>query len=183
MGQYWFGKTTLLDWPKVLLTLKTALADKSAATNAHKQNAVTFEVFVLWLHNQCYYTCDAIGIKMTYRDLPYYKGIRAKHAMNINFTITSTKITQTVCILRKWSITWSQVSSFKHWLICHSMVSTTIYSSRDCGEINMAGRVWIPEIWRKPVAVLHCFIPRKSLLLQLLFNLPLVAQWINFCCC
>jgi len=26
-----------------------------------------------------------------------------------------------------------------------------------------------------------CFIPSKSLLLQWLFNLPLVAQWINFC--
>jgi len=82
------------------LTLKTALADISAATNTHKQNAVTFEVFVLvlWLHNQCYYTCDVIGIKMTYRDLPYYEGIRPKHTMNINFTKTSTKITQAVYI-------------------------------------------------------------------------------------
>jgi len=48
-----------------------------------KQRAVTFEVFVLWLRNQCYYTRDVIGIKMTYSDLPYYKGISPKHAMNI----------------------------------------------------------------------------------------------------
>jgi len=40
-----------------------------------KQSAVTFEVFVLWLCNQHYYI---IGIKMMHRDLPYYKGIRAK---------------------------------------------------------------------------------------------------------
>jgi len=35
-------------------------------------------VFVLWLCNQCYYTRDAIGIKMTHKDLSYYEGIRAK---------------------------------------------------------------------------------------------------------
>jgi len=64
------------------LTLKSALADISAATNTCIQSAVTFEVFVLWLHNQCYYTHDVIGIKMAYRDLPYYEDIRAKHAMN-----------------------------------------------------------------------------------------------------
>jgi len=58
----------------------------------------TFEVFVLWLCNQCYYTRDVIGIKMTYRDLPYYEGIRPKHAVTINFTKTSMKIAQTVYI-------------------------------------------------------------------------------------
>jgi len=41
------------------LTLKSALADISATKNARKQNAVTFEVFVLWLCNQHYYTRDA----------------------------------------------------------------------------------------------------------------------------
>jgi len=46
------------------------MADISAATNAHKQSAVIFEVFVLWPRNQCYYTRDVKGIKMTYRDLP-----------------------------------------------------------------------------------------------------------------
>jgi len=46
--------------------------------HASKQSDITFEVFVLWLCNQHYYTHDAIGIKMTYRDLPYYEGIRAK---------------------------------------------------------------------------------------------------------
>jgi len=50
------------------LSLKSALANISATTNVHKQSAVTFEVFVLWLHNEHYYTCDVIGIKMTYRD-------------------------------------------------------------------------------------------------------------------
>jgi len=49
--------------------------DISATTNTHKQSVVTIEVFVLWLHNKHYYTCDVIGIKMTYS---YYKGIRAK---------------------------------------------------------------------------------------------------------
>jgi len=106
------------------LTLKTTLADISATTNARKQSAVTFKVSVLWLRNQHYYNCDVTGIKMTYRDLPYYEGIRPKHAVNINFTKTSTKIMQTVYIrtFRKWSISWSQVivsSSFKHRLIRH----------------------------------------------------------------
>jgi len=67
------------------------LANILAATNTGKQSAVTFEVFVLWLRNQRYYTGDVIGIKMTYRDLAYYEGISPKHAVNI-------KITQTVYI-------------------------------------------------------------------------------------
>jgi len=54
------------------------LADILAATNARKQSAVTFKVFALWLCNQYCYTFDVIGIKMTYRDFPYYEGIRAK---------------------------------------------------------------------------------------------------------
>jgi len=33
---------------------------------------------------------------MTYRDLPYYKGIRAKHAVKINFMEISMKIMQTL---------------------------------------------------------------------------------------
>jgi len=161
-----------------LLTLKTALANISAPTNTRKQSAETFEMFVLWLRNQHYFTCDVIGIKMTHRDLPYYEAIRPKQVMNINFTKTSTKMMQTVYI--PLSITWSQVivsGSSKHWLIRHSMASTAIYSSRDCGELDMADRAWIPEVQRKPVAILCCFIPSKSLLIQWLFNLPLVAQW------
>jgi len=74
------------------------LANILAATHTHKQSAVTFEVFVLWLRNQRYYTRDVIGIKMTYRDLPYYEGVRPKHAVNINFTKTSMKIMQAVYI-------------------------------------------------------------------------------------
>jgi len=75
------------------LTLKTTLANILAATN---KSTVTFEVFVLWVRNQYYYTHDVIGIKMTYRDLPYYEGIRPKHAMNINLTKISTKITNSL---------------------------------------------------------------------------------------
>jgi len=120
------------------LTLKTALANISATTNTHKQSAVTLEVFVLWLLNQRYYIRDVIGIKMMYRDLPYYEGIRPKHAMNTNFTKTSTKIMQTVYIPLE--------NGPKRLLICHSMVSTAIYSSRDCGELNMADRARIPEV-------------------------------------
>jgi len=78
------------------LTLKTALVDISAATNTCKQSTVTFKVFVLRLINQCYYTHDVIGIQMTHRDLPYYEGIRPKHALNI--CKLHTKITQTVYI-------------------------------------------------------------------------------------
>jgi len=76
----------------IRLTLKSALADISAVTNTRKQSAVTFEVFVLRLRNQRYYTCDVIGIQTTYRDLPYYKGISPKHAMNIKQPQKSRKL-------------------------------------------------------------------------------------------
>jgi len=66
------------------LTLKSV-------TNTRKQSVVTFEVFVLWLHNQCYYTRDVIGIKMTYRDLLYYEGIRAKTCREYKLHEISTK--------------------------------------------------------------------------------------------
>jgi len=46
-----------------------------AATRTQKQSPVTFKAFVLWLCNQHYYTH---GNKMTYRDLSYYEGMRAK---------------------------------------------------------------------------------------------------------
>jgi len=49
-------------------------------------------MFVLWLHNQRYYTRDVIGIKMTYRDLPYYKIISPKHAVNIQQAQKSRKL-------------------------------------------------------------------------------------------
>jgi len=78
-----------------------------AATNTCKQSAETFELFVLWLHNQCYYTCDAIGIKMTYRDLPYYKGIRAKTRHEYKLHENKPKITQTFyneLLLKLWKI-------------------------------------------------------------------------------
>jgi len=104
----------------------------SAATNTRKQSAVTFEVFVLWLRNQHYYTRDAIGIKMMYRMMTKtrheYKLHKNKHKNHTNCLHT----------FRRWSIPWSQVivsGSFKRWLICHSMASTAIYSSRGCGSI------------------------------------------------
>jgi len=145
------------------------------ATNTRKQSAVTFKVFVLWLPNQHYYTCDSIGIKMTYRDLRYYEDIRAKtrrecklhenkHENHANHLHT----------FRKWSTTWSQFvlwsTCSKHWLIHHSMVCTAIYSSHDSNIIKYAR---IAEVWRKPVAVFRCFISSKPLLLQWLFNLPM----------
>jgi len=42
------------------------------------------KVFVLWLRNKHYYTHDVKGIKMAYRDLPYYEGTyqgQNKHAV------------------------------------------------------------------------------------------------------
>jgi len=74
------------------LTLKSTLADISAATNTRKKGAVNFEVFVLWLRNLCYYTRDVIGIKMTHRDLPCYEGISPKHAVNIKQAQKSCKL-------------------------------------------------------------------------------------------
>jgi len=62
-----------------------------------------------------------------------------KHFVNINFTKISTKIMHSLHTFRKWSITWSQFvlsGCSKHWLICHSMVSTAIYGSCDCGAIK-----------------------------------------------
>jgi len=38
------------------------------------------------------------GIKMTYRDSPYYKVSGPKHTVNINFTKIITKIMQTLYI-------------------------------------------------------------------------------------
>jgi len=58
----------------------------------HKQSTVTFKVFVLWLHNQHYYTRDVIGICRT------TKISGPKHAVNINLMIISMKITQTIYI-------------------------------------------------------------------------------------
>jgi len=94
---------------KQRLTLKTTLADISAATNTRKQSAVTFKVFVLWLPNQHYYICDSIGIKMTYRDLRYYEGIRAKTRCECKLHENKHENhTNHLHTFRKWSTTWSQ---------------------------------------------------------------------------
>jgi len=52
--------------PKILATFFFIIYENLAATHTHKQSTVTFE-----LCNQHYYGRDAIGIKMTYRNLPY----------------------------------------------------------------------------------------------------------------
>jgi len=127
-------------WEEELLTLKTTLADISTTTITHKQSALTFEVFVLWLHNQCYYTCDVIGIKMAYRDLPYYKDIRAKAHHEYKLHKNKHKNhANSLHTFRKWSMTWSQFvvsGCFKCWLIHHSMASTAKYSPRECGVVK-----------------------------------------------
>jgi len=160
------------DWYTV--TLKSTLANISATTNTHKQSAVTFEVFVLWLRNQCCYTRDVIGIKMTYRDLPYYEGIRAKTCHEYKFHKNKHKNhVNSLHTFRKWSITpvvwsigWFAIQWWVQPYITHVIAV----------QLNMADQAWILEVGRKPVAVLHCFIPSKSLLLQWLFYLPLGAQ-------
>jgi len=60
-----------------MLTLTSALSDILAAMNTCKQSAVTFEVFVLWLCDQHYYTHDVMGHLGIY---PRYEGL--KHAVN-----------------------------------------------------------------------------------------------------
>jgi len=128
-----------------------------AAKNTCKQNTVTLKVFVLWLCNQRYYTHDVIGIKMTYRDLPYYEGIGAKTWRDYKLHKNKHKNhANSLHTFRKWSITWSLCSHLKHWLIHHSMASTVIYSPHECGEIKdgrpslvqlkMADQAWIPEV-------------------------------------
>jgi len=94
--------------PCKFLTLKTTLADISATKNSCKQSAVTFEVFILWVRNQRYYTRDVIGIKVMYRDLPYYKGIRAKTGCEYKLHKNKRKNhTNSLHTFRKWSITCS----------------------------------------------------------------------------
>jgi len=91
------------------VTLKSSLADIPPATHTCKQSAVTFEVSVLWLCNQHYYTHDVIGIKMMHRDLPYYKGMRAKTCDEYKLPENKYKNqANPLHIFRKWSIIWSQ---------------------------------------------------------------------------
>jgi len=64
------------------------------------QSTVTFEVFVLWLRNQDYYTCN---VKMRYRDFPYYEGIRAKTHHEYKLHENKHKNLQALHTFRKWS--------------------------------------------------------------------------------
>jgi len=115
------------------------LADISAATNAHKQSAVTFEVFILWLHNQRYYIHDVIGIKMMCRDLPYYEGIRAKTRREYKLHKNKHKNHTNSYIPLEMVHNFVVSGRSKRWLIRHSMASTAIYSSHDCGVIKHGG--------------------------------------------
>jgi len=139
-------------------------------------------VFVLWLPNQHYYTCDVIGIKMMHRDLPYYKGIRAKTYREYKLHENKHKNhANPLHTFRKWSITWSQFvlsGHTKHWLIRHLMECTAIYSSHDSKIIKNGGLCLDCGSGKKTSCYFCRFIP---LLLQWLFNLPLIGQWINFC--
>jgi len=44
-------------------------------------------------------------------------------------------------------------------------------------KINMADWAWITKCERGPVTILRRFVPKPLCL----FNLPIVAQWIDFC--
>jgi len=64
---------------------------------------------------------------MKYRDLPYYKGIRAKTRREYKLHKNKQKNhANSLHTFRKWSVLSGHS---KHWLILHSMVSTAIYSS------------------------------------------------------
>jgi len=121
--------------------------------HTRRQSTVTFEVFVLWLHNQCYYTHDVIRIKMIHRDLPYYEVMRAKTCCENKLHENKQNYANLLHTFRKWSVTWSQF-----------VLSSP---NKCCCEENQ-------------LLFFCCFIPSKPLLLQWLFNLPVVALWINF---
>jgi len=101
-------------------------------------------VFVLWLCNQYYYTHDVIWIKITCRDLPYYEDIRTNTYHEYKLHKTKHKNhSNALHTFTKWSKTSSRFvisSRSKLWLICHSMVSTAIYSSCDCSAIKHGRR-------------------------------------------
>jgi len=140
------------------------------------------KVFVLWLRIQHHYTCDAIGIKMTYRNLPYHEGIRTKTRCKYKLHENKHKNNANpLHTFRKLSITWSYpvVLNVGWFAIQWHVQPYTIHMILK--KLKMTDWAWIAEVRWIPVAILHHFILSKSLLLQWLFNLPLVAQWINFC--
>jgi len=83
---------------------------------------------------------------MTYRDLPYYEGIRAKTCRE--YKLHENKHKNHANHLQKWSITWSQFivsTCYKQWLINHSMAFTGSCDSdiikygglnQDCGSVK-----------------------------------------------
>jgi len=121
--------------------------------------------------NSGFWNLDQSSIKMTYRDLPYYKGIRAETCREYKIHKNKHKNHEnSLHTFRKWSITWSQfvVSSHsRRWLIRHSMASTAIYSSLDYGTIKH-GRPSLDSGSQKKTN--RRFIPSKSLLLQWLLT-------------
>jgi len=144
---------TTTSFTYVLLTLKSTLVNISATKNTRKQSTVTFKLFVLWLHNQCYYTHDAIGIKITHGDLPYYEGIRDKTRHEYKLHKKARKSCKT---FRKCSITWHVL--IIGWFTiqwCAQQYTAHVIPIQS----NMVGQARIAEVWRKPVTVLRHFIP------------------------
>jgi len=113
-------------------SLTPALADILAATHTCKQSIITFKVVVLWLHNQHYYTHE---IKITYRDLPYYEGVRAKthheYKLHENKPRKSCKSFTYVPLKNAPLLgpTLSYLVVLNVVLIHHSIACTAIYSS------------------------------------------------------
>jgi len=120
---------------------------------------------------------------MTYRDISYYEGIRAKarHEYKVHENKCE-KIMQTLYIPLK-SGPWLGPSS--SYLVVLDVGWFTIqWHAQLCTvhvilkKLKMVDRTWIVEVQRKPAFILRHFIPSKPLLFQWLFNLPLVPQWI-----
>jgi len=84
---------------------------------------------------------------MTFRDLPYYDGIRAKtcHEYKLHENKYENH-TNSLHAFRKWWPYFVPSGHSKHWLIHHSMASTAIYSLRDSDIIKMADQAWIAEV-------------------------------------
>jgi len=123
------------------LTFESVLADILATTNTRKQSAVTLLLKCLFygFNNQHYYTCDIIGIKMTYkgftllwkyrshRDYKLHENKYEKHANPLH-------------TFRKLSITSSYLFALTvGWFAIQWHVHATIYNSCDSKKIKNGG--------------------------------------------
>jgi len=108
-------------------------------------------MIVLWLCNEHYYTHDLIGIKMTmtYRDLPYYEGIRVKTRHQYKLHENKHKNhANPLHTFRKWSITWSHIWSYKvhiGWFAIQWRVQP--YTAHII--LKMVAWAWIAEVQRR----------------------------------